>query len=118
MHAQAWVRRLAAAEGDAKRALEGSLRQAWAETLCWFGPPGAGNTLSELGVLDASPDALRERFLARVGPTLVAAKLDLPVRKKGQRYELSEALPWDVWDAETYRFPSPAELFSKTAPSY
>ena len=120
MHAEAWVRRLAAAGGEAKRALEGSLRQAWAETLCWFGPPGAGGTLSDQGVLDASPDLLRERFLARVGPMLVTAKLDLPVHavKKGQRYELTEALPWDVWDSETYRFPSPAELFSKTAPSY
>lgn len=118
LHAQAWVKRLATAQGAAKRALEGSLRQAWAETLCWFGPPGAGDSLSELGVLNGSPDMLRERFLARVGPTLGTAKVDLPMRKKGQRYELTEALPWDVWDAETYRFPSPAELFSKTAPSY
>jgi len=118
MHGQAWMKRLAAAEGEAKRALEGSLRQAWAEVLCWFGPPGSGDTLSELVVLDAGPDVLRGRFLASVGPTILAAKLDLPLRKKGQGYHLSEALPWDVWDADTYRFPSPAELFTKTAPSY
>jgi phenylacetate-CoA oxygenase PaaI subunit len=119
MHGEAWVRRLAAASDGTREALEEALRRAWAETLCWFGPAGGGDALSELGVLDAPPDALRERFLARVGPTIVGAKLQLPVRalKKGQSWKLTEPLPWDQWDAETYRFPSPAELSHKTAPS-
>ncbi len=119
MHAAAWVRRLATASDGTHEALAAALRRAWAETLCWFGPAGAGDPLAELGVLDAPPDALRERFLARVGPTIAAAKLDLPLRavKKGQGWKLTEPLPWDQWDADTYRFPSPAELFHKTAPT-
>jgi len=119
MHGQAWVRRLAAAGDTARGALEEALQRAWAETLCWFGPAGGGDTLSELGVLDAPPDALRERYLARIGPTVVAAGLRLPLRqvKKGRGWTLTEPLPWDQWDAETYRFPSPSELFHKTAPT-
>jgi phenylacetate-CoA oxygenase PaaI subunit len=120
MHGQAWARRLAAAGNATRVALEDALRRAWAETLCWFGPAGTGDPLAELGVLDAQPDALRARFLARVGPTIVSAKLALPLRatKKGQEWRLTEPLPWDQWDAETYRFPSPSELLHKTAPSY
>jgi phenylacetate-CoA oxygenase PaaI subunit len=119
-HGEGWVRRLAR-DGDAVRgALDGSLRRAWAETLCWFGPAGSGDPLAESGVLDATPDVLRERFLAKVGPAIEATKLRLPLRavKKGLSWKLTEPLPWDQWDAETYRFPSPAELAYKTMPSY
>jgi phenylacetate-CoA oxygenase PaaI subunit len=104
MHADGWVSRLAS-EGTAVRgALEMALQRAWPETLCWFGAPGGGDTLSSDGVLDAAPDELRARFLATVAPTIAAARLRLPIRRtKSGAWELTEPLPWDRWVPESYR---------------
>lgn len=109
IHGEAWVRRLAKASAASKDALTVALRSAWEETLCWFGPPDLQDPLSEASVLDATPDQLRARFLAVVGPTIVAAGLDLPVHasSNGSGYELAAALPWARWDGATYRL-SPA----------
>jgi len=117
LHGEAWVRRLARAGDEVRAALEASLRRAWAETLCWFGPRGKGDPLAEAGVLDAAPDELRERFLAKVAPTIAAAKLALPVKKKGQGWALTAPLPWDRWDPDTYRLDTDAELAEKLTPT-
>ena len=104
-HAEAWVRRLAREGGAVRTASESSLRRAWAETLCWFGPQGDGDPLSQARVLDATPDELRARFLAAVGPTIQAEKLQLPVGHAADgSWSLTEPLPWDRWDAARYRF--------------
>jgi phenylacetate-CoA oxygenase PaaI subunit len=105
LHGQAWARRLARV-AETRTAFEASLRRAWDETLCWFGPVGKGDALSDAHVLDAAPDVLRERFLAKVAPDIVAAELALPVRatkgtKKG--WKLTQPLPWERWDATRYR---------------
>ncbi|HLZ21624.1 MAG TPA: Phenylacetic acid catabolic protein [Ktedonobacterales bacterium] len=104
-HGDAWVRRLAREGGAVRATCEDALRRNWAETLCWFGPSGATDPLHRDGILDAGPDTLRAHFLAKVGPILTAEKLDLPVRaaKKGAQFVLTEQLPWDRWDAATYR---------------
>lgn len=112
-HADAWVRRLAGQGGAVREACETVLRGNWDETLCWFGPAGSGasrleDPLSAEGILDADPDTLRARFLARVGPRLTAERLDLPVRAAGaaaagSAFELSAPLPWKRWDSATYR---------------
>lgn len=101
-HGTAWVRRLAREGGAVREACEGALRQNWLETLCWFGPSG-GDPLQREGVLDADPDTLRARFLARVGPIITAERLDLPVRSSDSTFALTAPLPWDEWDAATYR---------------
>jgi phenylacetate-CoA oxygenase PaaI subunit len=104
MHADGWVSRLASEGSAVRAAFEASLQRAWPETLCWFGAPGGGDTLSSDGVLDAAPDELRARFLANVGPTTAAARLQVPIRRtKSGAWELTEPLPWDRWDAATYR---------------
>ncbi len=105
MHGDAWVRRLARQGGAVRGALEASLRRAWGETLCWLGPAGDSDPLADDAILDATPDVLRERLLAVVGPTLEAESLGLPVRRRaGERvWELTEPLPWNAWDAAGYR---------------
>ena len=105
MHGDAWVRRLARQGGAVRLALEASLRRAWGETLCWLGPAGESGTLADNRILDASPDALRERLLAIIGPTLDGESLALPLRRGtgAAAWELTEPLPWAEWDAAGYR---------------
>jgi phenylacetate-CoA oxygenase PaaI subunit len=107
LHGQAWARRLARIP-ETRAALEASLRRAWDETLCWFGPEGKSDHLSEANVLDATPDVLRERFLAKVAPDVVASELAPPVRATKKGWKLNQPLPWDRWDATRYRL-DPAE---------
>lgn len=110
MHGDAWVRRMAQASDSSRQALEGALRRTWNETLCWFGPAGADEALAASAVLDATPDGLRERFLAKVAPTLDAMKLNLPVKgaRKAGGWKLTEPLPWSAWNPQTYRLTTPA----------
>lgn len=103
IHGASWLRRLAREGGAVRAALERALRETWDETLLWFGPAGGDDPLSAAGVLDTGPDALRARFLAKVGPAIVAEQLDLPVRASGDGYELTAPLPWKRWDAAAYR---------------
>lgn len=106
MHAQhgdGWVRRMAREGGAAREAMQAALLRMWDEVLCWFGPSGANDPLKTAGVLDASPDELRARFLMIVGPTLSTVGLKLPLRRAGDRWESTEPLPWDRWDAASYR---------------
>lgn len=105
-HGIAWVRRLAREGGAVRAACETALRHSWAETLCWFGPSGGSDSLHQNGILDAGPDTLRMRFLAKVGPIITAERLDLSVRASGSTFELTEPLPWNQWDATTYRLKS------------
>jgi phenylacetate-CoA oxygenase PaaI subunit len=114
-HGFAWARRLAGQPGPIRDAFAAALRREWAETLCWFGPSGALDPLSADGVLDADPDTLRARFLAAVVPQLTSAGLDLPARAEGDGYELTESLPWERWDAETYRLKATSRQKSKAA---
>lgn len=117
-HGAGWVRRLAREGGAVRTAIEEALRAVWAETLCWFGPVGAGDALAASGVLDATPDALRGRFLAEVGPTLEASGLALPLRRaaSGSGWELAEPLPWDRWDATASRL-APTEPVGTPRPA-
>jgi len=125
LYAEGWARRLAHEGGAIHAATEAALRRVWDETLCWFGPTsqaGEADPLADAGVLDATPDALRARFLAAVGPTLTAAGLALPLRRVtqtnaqtgGDAWELTTPLPWDRWDAATYQLRAAPE--AATAP--
>src|SRR5579872_4703214 len=70
LHAEGWLRRLAKAGGAVRAALVASLKRNWDETLCWFGPNDDPTMiqLQQEGVIDATPDELRSRFLRKIMP--------------------------------------------------
>ena len=105
VHGDGWVRRLARGGAALRAAIERALLAPWNEVLCWFGPAGAPGPLAEQRVLDATPDALRGRFLAHIGPTVAVLGLPLPLRRGGKAgvWALTAELPWARWDAGTYR---------------
>jgi phenylacetate-CoA oxygenase PaaI subunit len=102
-HGDGWARRMAREAGAARDTQRQALRRMWDEVLCWFGPTGANDPLKAAGILDATPDELRARFLAIVGPTLDTVGLGLPLRRAGDGWELTDPLPWNRWDAATYQ---------------
>lgn len=107
IHGEGWVRRLADAGGAVRTALVTSLQRLWTETLCWFGPDNdpAMRRLYEEGIIDATPDELRTRYLRKIMPTLHSLAIDVPVAFQVERkqWELSEPLPWTDWDATARR---------------
>jgi phenylacetate-CoA oxygenase PaaI subunit len=108
MHGEGWIKRLAKAGGAVRAALVQSLTALWAETLCWFGPnddPVMQRLYLE-GIIDATPDELRHRFLAKVVPTLNSVGIDVPVtfNASTKHYSQAQPLPWDRWDATGRRF--------------
>ena len=103
MHAEGWVRRLAKAGGAVRATLIASLQRLWDETLCWFGPNN-DSTMQQLyqeGIIDASPDELRSRYLQKIMPTLTGLEIDVPVAFDAatKRWGPSQPLDWDKWDA-------------------
>jgi ring-1,2-phenylacetyl-CoA epoxidase subunit PaaC len=107
MHADGWVRRLAKAGGAVRSTLLDSLMRLWDETLCWFGPNDDLNMqrLYSEGIIDATPDELRSRYLQKIMHTLSSLEIDVPVVFDAdmKRWELQQALPWNVWDSATRR---------------
>ncbi|HEX9038654.1 MAG TPA: Phenylacetic acid catabolic protein [Ktedonobacterales bacterium] len=117
-HGEAWVRQLARDGGAVRDALQAALQANWDETLMWFGASDGEDPLAADGVLDATPDTLRARFLAKVGPRIVAEKLDLPTHATAgakKTFELTEELPWERWDAVAYRLKPAARVAKKAA---
>lgn len=107
MHGEGWVKRLAQAGGAVRAALVQSLTNLWAETLCWFGPDD-DPTMQQLykeGILDATPDELRSRYLAKVVPVINSVGIDLPVTFNAvtKHYSQAQPLPWQRWDASGRR---------------
>ncbi len=103
LHAEGWVRRLAKAGGAVRAALVSSLERLWNETLCWFGPeddPGMQQLYQE-GIIDATPDELRRRYLGKIMPTLSSLDINVSVtfNPETKSWVPSEPLPWERWDA-------------------
>jgi len=103
MHADGWVRRLARAGGAVRAALVASLERLWDETLCWFGP-GDDPTMQRLyqeGIIDATPDELRGRFLDKIMPTLSSLELVVPAsfNASSKYWKPNKPLPWQKWDS-------------------
>ena len=107
MHADGWVRRLAKVGGAVRSTLVASLIRLWDETLCWFGPNDDPNMqqLYREGIIDATPDELRSRYLQKIMPTLGSLEIDVPVSFNAgtKRWELRQALPWNAWDSVSRR---------------
>jgi phenylacetate-CoA oxygenase PaaI subunit len=110
VHGQGWVRRLARTGGAVRKTLIVSLQRFWEETLCWFGPADDSPLLHlrEEGVIDASPDQLRTRYLQKVMPTLADLDIAVPVtfHTATTSWEITRALPWHNWQASSRRLES------------
>jgi phenylacetate-CoA oxygenase PaaI subunit len=102
LHGEGWVRRLARTGGAVRGALETSLKRAWPETVCWFGPAddARGMLLQQGGVLSGGPEDLRQHWLQQVGPALrdteLARALALEQSSDG-RWQMRQPLPWAKW---------------------
>ncbi len=107
LHGEGWVRRLAEAGGAVRNALLVSLEHCWAETLCWFGPQSdpVMQRLQQDGIIDASPDLLRARYLQQIMPTLQALEIACPVAFQAAtgQWTVTQALPWENWQAASRR---------------
>jgi phenylacetate-CoA oxygenase PaaI subunit len=107
IHAQGWVRRLAKAGGAVRSALASSLEGLWDETLCWFGPPEdpSMRQLEREGIIDATPDELRSRYLQKIMPTLSGLEIGVPVsfNATSKKWEPAQTLPWAKWQARERR---------------
>lgn len=91
-HGNGWLRRLAQGGAGTRLAIEEAVHGVWTETLCLFGPaddPLFG-ALHDAGVISATSDELRERFLGRMQAIFTQAGLDLPD---------AGALPWARWNS-------------------
>ncbi len=95
MHGRDWLRRLAGQSEEARAELEEAVRRVLPETLCWFGPDDDQGALAlkRLGIVDATPAELRERFLGWLMPLLGQAGVHVAVG----------ALPWEQYDPVTRR---------------
>jgi phenylacetate-CoA oxygenase PaaI subunit len=106
-HAEGWVRRLAQTGGAVRTTLHTSLQRFWEETLCWFGPVDdlPMQRLLQEGVVDASPDQLRSRYLQKVMPVLAGLDIAVPVafHSETKHWEMTQALPWENWLAVSRR---------------
>jgi len=103
-HGRGWVARLA--QGPAGReALTEALTPAWRSCLCWFGAPTGEliDRLAKAGISDATPDVLRARWLARVGPAVRDAGLGLAARDGDGSWESTVAVDWADWDGSRRR---------------
>src|SRR6266567_8847796 len=110
VNGEGWVRRLAKAGGAVRAVLVGSLERLWKETLCWFGP-NDDPTMQQLykeGIIDATPDELRSRYLQKIMPTLSSLEMDVAVSFDAttKRWQPNQPLPWSEWDAASRRLPA------------
>jgi len=105
IHGQGWLLQLAAEGPPVRSGLADIVRQAWPDTLCWFGPGNGGALarLVEVGVLREAGETVRERLLGVIGPLLRDGGVPAPMRAEGTRWTLAEPLPWPSWDERARR---------------
>jgi len=105
IHGRGWLLALAAEGPSVRRSLEAIIREAWPDTVCWFGPErgGALAPLVAAGVLRDAGEAVRRRFLGRLGPLLRDGGLASPLRADGDGWVPAEPLPWARWDESRRR---------------
>jgi phenylacetate-CoA oxygenase PaaI subunit len=105
IHGRGWLRQLAAEGPVVRDQVAAIIAQVWSDALCWFGPEAGGALvpLVRVGVLQAAGEAVRDRFLRSVGPLFRAAGLPVPLQPEGERWRLTEPLPWSDWDESRRR---------------
>lgn len=104
-HGVAWFKRLAQGDGGAESRLQAAAAQALHGALRWFGPDaGRGMELLGAGVVTASPNALRERYLERGAPLLSAARVTPPERVDFSNFdEVTRRTRGSAPDADTIK---------------
>jgi hypothetical protein len=60
------------------------------------------------GIIDATPDELRSRYLQKIMPALSSLEIEFPAsfNTVTKRWELRQPLPWDTWHAIARRYGS------------
>ena len=108
MYGATWIRSLSKEGTIARRELDAVLHRIWPQVICWLGQPDDQYQQYAIdeGLLCDDVDTLRQKFLKRVGPLLIELGYELPIRHDmaTDRWELTEALPWEQWDSKTRRF--------------
>ncbi|MDH3732725.1 MAG: phenylacetate-CoA oxygenase subunit PaaI [Gemmatimonadota bacterium] len=102
-HGRGWTARLAETEAG-REALAEAFGNAWTSCLAWFGPDddAIATVLATEGIVSGDAAATRGRWLARVGPVLSAAGMDL-AREDADGW-VSDAEPnWSAWSTERRR---------------
>ncbi len=98
-HAVGWTRRLGRAERVRAEFVD-ALRRLLPRALRWFGRSEAAEPLLADGVVTEGPDALRARYLARIGPVLASAGLaeDVGLALQGDAWTIAAEPDWTGWD--------------------
>lgn len=104
-HGSGWTLRMAETEAG-RQALSAVFGPAVAACLRWFGSPdgAVGVRLAEHGIVDGTPDDLRGRWLALVGPSMRDAGLEIVEADGAAGWAYSGELDWNGWDGERRRF--------------
>ncbi len=98
-HARGWTARLAATP-KGRESLEEAFEPAFGSCLRWFGSADdpVEAALEGAGIVDAGPDLLRARWLARVGPVLARAGLELAGERETGEWATALVPEWnDDW---------------------
>jgi ring-1,2-phenylacetyl-CoA epoxidase subunit PaaC len=78
LHFDLWLRRLAEGGDESRERLPEAIARLWSDAQAVFAPLAGEETLLTAGILPESLDALRSRWLERVGIRLAAAHLPVP----------------------------------------
>lgn len=103
-HGKGWTARLSAT-GKGQDALREAFEPAWEACLRWFGESDdpTARALEEAGIVDAGPDELRLRWVARVAPVVDDVGLDLAETGGDGRWSSTVEPRWNGWDAPRRR---------------
>ncbi len=101
LHGEGWFKRIAQNAKQA-RELAACVEEALPQALCWFGRP-EDDRLERVGILDTTSDELRNRFLGRVGPLIIASPAEYLMRIEQGKWQVNGSLPWAYFDPVTRR---------------
>ncbi len=102
-HARGWTARLGGTAAG-REGLGEAFEPAWRACLRWFGPDDdpLATSLADAGITAGPAGELRARWLARVGPVVHSAGLDL-ASPEGGAWTTRVEPAWDDWSAERRR---------------
>ena len=107
MYGATWIRSLSQKDSMARDQLEATLQRIWPEVVCWLGQLGEKHQQYAIdeGLLCDNVEAMRQKFLRRVGPLLQEVNFNLPISydAASDRWEITSELPWDRWNPKTRR---------------
>jgi ring-1,2-phenylacetyl-CoA epoxidase subunit PaaC len=83
MHMEAWVKRLAAASGDAHQRLSDALTALWPDALTIFTPLDGEEELLNAGILPEPLMDCQQRWLGEIAPLMASHALPFPFRTAG-----------------------------------